>query len=65
MKFSDEEFIIDKEYAKKLQIKKQVFKGQTGTKKTLFVTLVTTCGVKKNTHYLSIVDHQLTMNDLF
>lgn len=65
MKFSDEEFIIDKEYAKKLQIKKQVFKEQTGTKKTVFVTLITTCGVKKNAHYLSIADHQLTMNDLF
>jgi len=27
--------------------------------------MVTTYGVKKNAHYLSVVDNQLTMDDLF
>ena len=65
MKYSDTEFIIDKSYAEKLLNKKRVFKEQTSTTKTLFTTMVTTYGVKKNAHYLSVVDNQLTMDDLF
>jgi len=65
VKYSDSEFVIDKSYVEKLRIKKRVFKEQTGTTKTLFTTLVTTYGVKKNVHYLAAVDHQLTMDDLF
>jgi AAA+ ATPase superfamily predicted ATPase len=65
MKYSDEEFVIDKSYAEKLQAKKKVFREQTGTTKTLFTTMVTTYGVKKNSHYLSVVDNQLTMDELF
>lgn len=65
MKYSDEEFAIDKSYADKLLTKKKVFKEQTETTKTLFTTMVTTYGVKKNAHYLSVVDNQLTMDDLF
>jgi hypothetical protein len=65
MKYSDGEFVIDKPYAEKLQTKKKVFREQTGTTKTLFTTMVTTYGVKKNSHYLSVVDNQLTMDELF
>lgn len=65
MKYSDSEFVIEKPYVGNLQNKKKVFREQTGTTKTLFTTLVTTYGVKKNAHYLSVVDNQLTMDDLF
>lgn len=65
IKYSDSEFTIDKSYVEKLQNKKTVFKTLTGTTKTLFTTIVTTYGVKKNAHYLAVIDHQLTMNDLF
>ena len=65
MKYSDSEFIIEKPYVENLINKKNVFRELTGTTKTLFTTLVTTYGVKKNTHYLSVVDNQLTMKDLF
>ena len=65
MKYSDSEFVIEKPYVENLQNKKKVFREQTGTTKTLFTTMVTTYGVKKNAHYLSAVDSQLTMNDLF
>lgn len=65
IKYSNSEFTIDKEYAKKLGNKKHVFRENTGTKKTLFTTMVTTYGTKKNQHYNSIVDNQLTMDDLF
>jgi hypothetical protein len=65
MKYTDAEFVVDKEYAEKLKNKKKIFKEQTQTPKTLFMTMVTTYGVKKNAHYLSVIDNQLTMNDLF
>ena len=65
MKFSDSEFLIDKEYAEKLQNKKKIFREQTDTTKALFLTLVTTFGVKKNPHSIITVDHQITMNELF
>jgi AAA+ ATPase superfamily predicted ATPase len=65
MKYSDSEFVIDKPYAEKLKNKKKVFREQTETTKTLFTTMVTTYGVKKNTHYLSVIDNQLIMDDLF
>jgi AAA+ ATPase superfamily predicted ATPase len=65
MKYSDSEFVIDKAYEENLQKKKVVFREQTETTKALFTTMITTYGVKKNTHCLSIVDNQLTMDDLF
>ena len=65
MKYSDSEFTIDKSYMENLKNKKRVFREQTETHKTLFITMVTTYGVKKTAHYLAIVDHQLKMDDLF
>lgn len=65
IKYSDSEFVIDKAYLEQLSKKKKIFKEQTETKKTLFTTMITAYGVKKNSHYLSIVDQQLTMDDLF
>lgn len=65
LKYYNSEFTIDKEYAKNLEDKKRIFKDTTKTKKTLFTTMITTYGVKKNKHYNSIVDNQLTMDDLF
>lgn len=64
MKYSDSEFTINQEYAKKLENKKRIFKKETNTRKTLFTTMITTYGAKENAHYHSIVDSQLTMDDL-
>lgn len=50
MKYSSLEFTIDKPYEEKLQNKKSVFRKQTETTKTLFVTMVTTYGIKKNAY---------------
>jgi uncharacterized protein len=65
MKFANEEFIITKEYAEKLKQKLRVFKTETKTKKTLLPTLITTYGAQKNSHYLGIIQNELTLNDLF
>lgn len=66
MKFYAGEFTIDRAYADKLAYKKQLFREQTVSRKTLFSTMITSHGVKENDHYLSVVDGgQITIDDLF
>jgi uncharacterized protein len=65
MKFSLTEFSIDKKYAESLHLKRRIFLEKTGTKKTVFVTMITTLGVKTNEHYLNTTQNQLKMDVLF
>lgn len=65
IKFSNDEFQITKSYANDLERKKKVFQEVTGTRKTIFLTLITPFGVKENGHSIGIVDQQLTIDNLF
>jgi len=65
MKFSETEFTIDKSYSKDLQRKLDVFRRVTGTRKNIFVTMVTTFGVTNNAYAKELVAHSLTLEDLF
>jgi uncharacterized protein len=65
MKFSETEFIIDKDYAARLQARRESFRRVTKTKKSLFVTFVTTHGIKSNPYSLEIVDTFVSMDALF
>lgn len=65
IKFCLDEFEITQSYAKDLERKKEVFQKITGTKKTLFLTMITPFGVKENEHALGVVDQQLTIDALF
>jgi ribosomal protein S8 len=65
MKYSDTEYTITKDYAGDLKRKRDVFKTVTKTKKTIFITLITTFGVLQNTHAIGNVQNQLTMDALF
>lgn len=65
IKFARDEFVIDKDYAGLLRAKKNTFIEKTGSKKSVFLTLITTYGVKKNSAERDVVDTELTMNDLF
>ena len=65
MKFSGDEFVIDKTYAMELDRKVNVFRTETGTKKTLFLTMITTYGAKRNEHYLGRIQTEVLMDDLF
>ncbi|MEO0044077.1 MAG: hypothetical protein RL329_3525 [Bacteroidota bacterium] len=65
MKFSLTEFTIDKKYAENLQLKKRIFLEKTVPKKTVFITMITTFGVKTNEHYLNTTQNQLKMEVLF
>ena len=64
IKFSSDEFIIDKEYDHKLRNKIEAFKRNTSTKYGLQLTMITTYGVKNN-KYSSIMGNQITLEDLF
>jgi AAA+ ATPase superfamily predicted ATPase len=63
MKFSKDLFTIDKDYAQNLEKKRDVFREQTKTKKTLFTTLITTFGLKQNNYLSNFAE--VTLNDLF
>jgi hypothetical protein len=65
MKFSNDEFVITKDHTEKLKKKMRVFKSESKTRKSLYLTLITTHGAEKNSHYLGLVQNELTLEDLF
>ena len=65
IKFSETPYTITKSYAANLQNKLTVFKEETGTQKTLFLTMITTFGVKPNMYSQRYVQDSLTMDVLF
>jgi uncharacterized protein len=65
MKYSINPYLIDKQYAAELRNKIGVFKSETGTRKSVFLTFVTTFGVEKNSHSLGLVQNDITMDALF
>lgn len=65
MKFYHAEYTITKSTAMQLRNRIANFKQYSKTKKQVFLTFLTTFGVKENQHSLGIVDVSLTMDDLF
>jgi AAA+ ATPase superfamily predicted ATPase len=64
MKYSMYPFTIDKKYSETLRNKIGSFKQETKTRKSIFLTMITTFGIKQN-EYAGMVQYQLTMTDLF
>jgi undecaprenyl pyrophosphate synthase len=64
MKFSRKEFLITKEYDRKLQNKIGTFAEETNTKKSVHLTMITTYGVKHN-EYWNNVQSEVILDDLF
>jgi uncharacterized protein len=65
IKFTNSEFVIDKKYAADLDSKRQAFADKTATRKTLFFTMLTNFGVKKNDYFFNTIQKELTMEILF
>ena len=65
MKFSINDFEISKGCSKELAIKLKVFHSNTKTRKTLFLTMVTTYGVKNTRNYPGLIQNEITMESLF
>lgn len=64
MKFSNNEFIIDKNIEKNIRNKMTAFKNEVGTRKAINITMITTYGIRQN-EYAGIVQNEITMDDLF
>ena len=65
IKFSDRPFKLTKVYADKLMKSIEQFRCETGTRKSCFLTMITTFGVVDNQYVEQCVDNQLTMDALF
>ncbi len=65
MKFSEGVFTIDKRYADILRQKRDTFRRVTGTRKNIFITLVTTYGITDNAHAKELVASHVEAGVLF
>ena len=65
MKFYNEEFALDAGYMKRLETKKREYKADKGGRKGIFLTMMTTHGIRKNKYSTAIVDHDLRIDCLF
>ena len=65
MKFSATEFIITKDYAKKLRNKIGLFSTETQTKKAINLAMITTYGVKENQYSQGLIQNNITMDCFF
>jgi AAA+ ATPase superfamily predicted ATPase len=65
MKFAQNPFEISADYAKELQKKLIAYRTATSTQKTIFTTMVTTYGIKKNKWSEPYVDAEITLDQLF
>lgn len=65
MKYSESEFVIDKGYSGELENKRDVLKNQTKTKKSIFLTFITTFGIKNNEYAKRLIQNSITMDALF
>ena len=65
IKFSINEYTITKSYDENLRNKIAAFKNFTNTKKTVFLTMITTFGLVKNQYFGSSTSSEVTLNDLF
>ncbi len=65
IKFLTEDLIVTKSLADNLRNKRAVFNYHTNNKKHIFNTIITTYGLKPNTHSLQTIDQIITMQSLF
>ena len=65
IKFSKNKYVIDKKYARNLLNKINVFEEKTDSKKQIFLTMITTTGLKKNIYAEDLVHSEVVLKDLF
>ena len=65
MKFYNTEFTLNKKYAFEIANKKNKFQESTETKKSVFITFITTYGMISNQYSKQYVQNELTMDHLF
>jgi hypothetical protein len=64
IKYYSSEFTIDRDYAERLRRKRNIFQEETGTRKALHQTLITTYGVTHNA-WSNDIQSEILLDDLF
>ncbi len=65
IKFTENVFIVTKDYAKKLEQKRQVFKNESNTIKAVLLCLVSNNGVKANAYAHNALQQSIVLDNLF
>jgi hypothetical protein len=65
IKFSTQPFVIDKKYSRELEQKLAAFRQNSGSRKTLFLTFITTYGLSDTIYKEQLADADITMDALF
>lgn len=65
MKFSINPFVIDPKYAEELRKKIGTFRTETRTRKSVFLTMITTFGLQANSYSTGLAQNSITMDSLF
>ena len=66
IKYTDREYSVEKQYAKNLKQKIEIFKEKTGTKKQIFLAMICANGLRKTAYSEMHVDGGVvTLDDLF
>jgi len=65
IKYSDRPFAIDKEYANNLRRKVEVYQQHTKTQKQIFISMITSGGLKQSVYSQELISQHADLNDLF
>ena len=66
IKYTDQQYAIDKQYAKNLKNKVEVFREKTGTNKQIFLAMICPNGLKSSAYSEEQIDGGVvTLKDLF
>lgn len=65
IKFSIHKYQINKQYSEELRRKIALFKQITATKKSVYLTFISSFGLETNEHSLGLVQNSLTLDALF
>ena len=65
IKFSTAPYEVSKKYAEEVQAKVKIFREVTKTNKSIFLTFISTFGLKEGNFKRDFVQNDLTMSDLF
>jgi uncharacterized protein len=65
IKFYNSLFTITKDYDMKLKNKVEVFRQESNTRKSVFITMITTFGLTQNQYAKSSIQNEVSLDDLF
>ena len=65
IKYYDGPYTIDKKYMENLRNKVALFRQQTKTRKGIALTMITSCGLVKNSYAMNSIHSQISSDDLF